>query len=303
MAKKASKKSTKPVSKAKPNSVGKAATKAAPKKPAKQISKKTAPKTAAKPKASAKPVRKVAAKPAGKVTKKVPALAAKPKGKPTAKPVAKPVVKVLVAPAPKKAAKPANAPAKTPAKKPTKKPAAKASAHATFTEPSHAQSPAVAMTGTPATPNTPIEQSRAFAIEAARLLSDDKCTDIVVLDVSKLTSLPDFIIIGSGTSDRQMRSVLDDVAELGTSTGHTIAHQSIDDRATWVLADFFDVVIHLFEPNTRAYYDLEMMWGDAPKVAWERAPGDKPKPRNRRVFVNAAGEESSTAPAPSPNED
>ncbi len=293
MAKKVNKKSSKPVSKAKPKlagkSAGKAATKAAPKK----VVKKTAVKAKAKP--AAKPARKVAAKPAAKVTKKVAANA-------KAKSAAKPVAKVAAAAVPKKAPQPAAPSAVKPVKKSAPKPAAKAaSPHATFTEPSHASSPSVAMTGTPATPNTPIEQSRAFAIEAARLLSDDKCTDIVVLDVSKLGAEQDFIIIGSGTSDRQMRSVLDDVAELGTASGHTIAHQSIDDRATWVLADFFDVVIHLFEPNTRAYYDLEMMWGDAPKVAWERASGDTPKHRNRRVIVNAANEESATAP--STNED
>jgi ribosome silencing factor RsfS/YbeB/iojap len=301
MAKKVNKKSSKPVSKAKPKLAGKSAGKAASKAAPKKVVKKTAVKAKAKP--AAKPARKVAAKPAAKpavkVTKKV---AANTKAKSAAKSVAKPVAKVAAAAVPKKAPQPAAPSAVKPVKKSAPKPAAKAaSPHATFTEPSHASSPSVAMTGTPATPNTPIEQSRAFAIEAARLLSDDKCTDIVVLDVSKLGAEQDFIIIGSGTSDRQMRSVLDDVAELGTASGHTIAHQSIDDRATWVLADFFDVVIHLFEPNTRAYYDLEMMWGDAPKVAWERAPGDTPKHRNRRVIVNAANEESATAP--STNED
>ena len=295
MAKKVTKKSTTPVSKTKAKAKVKAVGKAAPKPASKKTaSKAKTPASKAKAKPVAKPKSKAPAKVAAKVTKKAPAVATKAKAKPAGKPLAK----AAAAPTP------APAKAKKPAVKTVAKPAPIAP-HAAYTEPSHAQAPAVAMTGTPANPNTPIEQSRAFAIEAARLLSDDKCTDIVVLDVSKLTSLPDFIIIGSGTSDRQMRSVLDDVAELGTATGHTIAHQSIDDRATWVLADFFDVVIHLFEPNTRAYYDLEMMWGDAPKVAWERAPGDKPKPRNRRVIVNAAGEETSVSPAvaPSPNED
>lgn len=114
------------------------------------------------------------------------------------------------------------------------------------------------------------EKSREFAVEISRLLHDDKCTDVVLLDVRALSQVSDFIIIGSGTSDRQMRSALMHVEELGAKRGSPAFRTSIDGRASWVLADFVDVVVHLFEPNTRAHYDLEMLWGDAPRVAWER---------------------------------
>ncbi|MEK6703311.1 MAG: ribosome silencing factor [Planctomycetota bacterium] len=123
--------------------------------------------------------------------------------------------------------------------------------------------------------------TRDFAIEAARVLFDDKCTDIVLLDVSAVSSVTDFIIIGSGTSDRQMKSTLGDVAELARSVGHEVVRRSIDDRATWVLADFVDVVVHLFEPNTRAYYDLEMLWGEVPRIDWERS--EAPRRAQRAV--------------------
>lgn len=112
--------------------------------------------------------------------------------------------------------------------------------------------------------------TRAFAVEAARMLADDKCDDIILLDVSGLSQLSDFIIIGSGTSDRQMRSTADDVAELGLKHGSPLFRSDIDERATWIIVDFVDVVAHIFEPNTRAHYDLEMLWADAPRVAWER---------------------------------
>ncbi len=125
--------------------------------------------------------------------------------------------------------------------------------------------------------------TREFAIEAARLLLDDKCTDIVLLDVSAVSSVTDFIIIGSGTSDRQMKSTLGDVAELARSVGHEVVRRSIDDRATWVLADFVDVVVHLFEPNTRAYYDLEMLWGEVPRLDWERTEAPKARGGQRPV--------------------
>ena len=111
-----------------------------------------------------------------------------------------------------------------------------------------------------------------FAIECAKLLRDDKCSHVVVLDVSNLSEVTDYVLIASGTSDRQMNSTLDDLIELGEANKRTAFRTSKDDRSTWLLTDFVDVVVHLFEPNTRAYYDLEMLWGDAPKVAW-RGPG------------------------------
>jgi ribosome-associated protein len=112
--------------------------------------------------------------------------------------------------------------------------------------------------------------ARAFAIDVARMLFDDKCTDIVLLDVTGMSQVTDFIIIGTGTSDRQMRSVLMHVEDLGSTRGMRTFHSSTDDRATWLLADFVDVVVHLFEPATRTHYDLEMLWGDAPRIPWER---------------------------------
>ncbi|MBZ0172816.1 MAG: RsfS/YbeB/iojap family protein, partial [Phycisphaerales bacterium] len=61
--------------------------------------------------------------------------------------------------------------------------------------------------------------------------------------------------------------------ELGARHGFTAMRTNRDDRSTWLLADFVDVVTHLFEPNTRAYYDIEMLWGDAPRIEWRR-PGN-----------------------------
>lgn len=113
-------------------------------------------------------------------------------------------------------------------------------------------------------------QTLAFAVDAARLMSDDKCEDVIVLDVSGLSQLSDYIVIGSGTSDRQMRSTADEVAKLGDKHNSPVFRRNVDDRATWIVMDFVDVVAHIFEPNTRAHYDLEMLWADAPRVAWER---------------------------------
>ena len=114
------------------------------------------------------------------------------------------------------------------------------------------------------------EEALAFAIEAARMVRDDKCEDVVLLDVRELSQVSDFIIIGSGTSDRQMHSVLRHVEELGKSKGMPAFRSNADDRSTWLLVDLVDVVVHVFEPNTRAHYDIEMLWGDAHRIDWER---------------------------------
>ncbi len=111
---------------------------------------------------------------------------------------------------------------------------------------------------------------RQFAIEVARLVQDDKCEDVLVLDVRKLSQVSDYIVIATGTSDRQIKSVQHHAIELGEEQGNPVFGASGDEASTWVIADFVDVVLHLFEPNTRAYYDLETLWGDAARIAWER---------------------------------
>lgn len=113
-------------------------------------------------------------------------------------------------------------------------------------------------------------EAEAFAIESARMVADDKCEQVVVLDVRAISSITDYIVIASGTSDRQMTSILDHLAELGSGKGFSLLRSGVDEKATWVVADFGNVFVHIFEPNTRAHYDLEMLWGDAPRIAWER---------------------------------
>ena len=107
------------------------------------------------------------------------------------------------------------------------------------------------------------EEGSLFALEAARLLGNRHCTDVQVLDLRGISQVCDFIVIGSGTSDRQMRSVSEEVGKLGKETGHQWFRTNTDPSSTWIVVDFIDVVIHLFEPSRRAYYDLEDLWSDA----------------------------------------
>ena len=103
----------------------------------------------------------------------------------------------------------------------------------------------------------------AFAVSAARLLIDRHCEDVLLLDVSTVSQVCDFVLIGTGTSDRQMKSVADELAELGKEAGLPAFRKSVDSSTTWIVTDYITVVTHLFEPQLRAYYDLEDLWSDA----------------------------------------
>lgn len=123
------------------------------------------------------------------------------------------------------------------------------------------------------------EAARRFAIAAAESLKDDKCEDILVLDLRGRSQVTDFFVIASGTSEVQMRSSCEAVMALGKEQGFKAHTNNLrDGDADWFLIDFVDVVVHVFEPDTRIYYDLEMLWGDAPRLDWS---GDGGAVRNR----------------------
>lgn len=128
------------------------------------------------------------------------------------------------------------------------------------------------------------DRARGLAQLAARSLVEDKCTDVVVLDVRGRSQVSDYIVVASGTSDRQMRTAADSVRKIASGNGDPVVRSNLDERTTWVVLDCVDVVVHIFEPNARAHYDLEMLWGDAPRVAWEQ---HAPLQRERRSSTAA----------------
>lgn len=111
---------------------------------------------------------------------------------------------------------------------------------------------------------------RAFVIDAARLLKDLHCLDMIIFDVQGLSDLTDYILIASGTSDRQIKGVAGQITDLANEQGLERFGSERDTDSTWLVLDYVDTIIHIFEPATRAHYDLEMLWGDAPKIDWHR---------------------------------
>jgi len=116
------------------------------------------------------------------------------------------------------------------------------------------------------------------AIELARLAHDRHCQEVVVLDLRGVSPVTDFFVIATGTSDRQMASLALEASDLAAAMwNHPKFSINGLPQATWVLVDCIDVVVHLFEREHRSYYDLEMLWGDTPKVRWTRPAPRHPK--------------------------
>lgn len=107
-----------------------------------------------------------------------------------------------------------------------------------------------------------------FAVDAARTASELKCTDVSVLDLRGLSPVCDFIVLATGTSERQMRAVAQQIEDLGKERGSAPYRQSRDGGDTWIVVDFVDVVVHLFEPEQRAFYDLDGLWPEAERLKW-----------------------------------
>ena len=113
------------------------------------------------------------------------------------------------------------------------------------------------------------DAARAFAVDAARLMATDRCEEILVLDLRGISPVCDYFVIATGSSERQMRAVADHVEELAKSQGDSAFGVAGYEEGGWIVLDYVDVVIHVFDGEHRAYYSLETLWGDSPRVKWE----------------------------------
>jgi ribosome-associated protein len=102
--------------------------------------------------------------------------------------------------------------------------------------------------------------------DAVHAIESRKGENIVVLDLRGLSDAADFFVIASGTSDAHVRGIADGVIGALEDAGHPALHVEGLTTGRWVLLDFVDVVVHLFHPETRAFYRLERLWQDAPQL-------------------------------------
>jgi ribosome-associated protein len=123
----------------------------------------------------------------------------------------------------------------------------------------------------------PVPDARQRAVVAARAADDKQGVDIAVLDVGDIISITEAFVIVSASNTRQVRTIVDEVEAAVRAIGDDAAAspRSVEGLgdASWVLMDYRDVIVHVFLAETRAYYDLERLWADAPRIAWD-APAE-----------------------------
>ena len=108
------------------------------------------------------------------------------------------------------------------------------------------------------------------ACVCAQIAQDNKARDIVVLDMRELTPLYDFFVIVTGTSRRQIHTLAEEIDAAMRAEGD--ARMGIEgyEASKWVVQDYGDILVHVFDPDTRQYYTLEELWADAKRVDWVR---------------------------------
>lgn len=106
----------------------------------------------------------------------------------------------------------------------------------------------------------PAEVRRAVLLTLER-----KASDVVVLDLRGISSATDYFLLATGTSDTQVRAISDHVTRELRREGTRPAHAEGGRDARWVLIDYLDFVVHVFHPEVRSFYQLETLWGDAPR--------------------------------------
>jgi ribosome-associated protein len=119
----------------------------------------------------------------------------------------------------------------------------------------------------------PDSDSHERALIAAGAASAKSGDDIVVLDVADIISIIDVFVLVSASNTRQVKTIVDEVerALRDHDGSKPIGVEGMND-ATWVLLDFGDIVVHVFQEATRSYYDLDRLWGDAPRLHFDDRP-------------------------------
>ena len=128
----------------------------------------------------------------------------------------------------------------------------------------------------PLAPMKTARRSKKLPAEVTRAVQaalDKKAQDLVVLDLRNTPAFTDFFILCSGLNTRQVKAIADAVDETLRGLKLRSAHTEGYDRAEWVLMDYFNFVVHVFTPQTRAFYALERLWGDAEKIEINDEPG------------------------------
>ena len=111
-----------------------------------------------------------------------------------------------------------------------------------------------------------MEQSKMMLKLIYQALEDKKGEDIVMIDISQVSVLADYFVICSAGNDSQIQALVDNVDEKMHENGYQIRQQEGRNSGTWVLLDYGDVIVHIFERENRSFYNLERIWNDGKKI-------------------------------------
>src|SRR5882762_10467613 len=109
--------------------------------------------------------------------------------------------------------------------------------------------------------------SRKLALLCRELADNKKADDIVILDVRELSSVTDYFVIAAGTSEPHLRAIVDEITDK-LRDEYQLRPKAVDGtlHTAWIVLDYFDVIVHVMRTDVRERYDLETLWGDAPRV-------------------------------------
>jgi ribosome-associated protein len=118
--------------------------------------------------------------------------------------------------------------------------------------------------------------SKQLALLCREYADNKKAEDIMILDLRELSSVTDFFVIASGTSEPHLRAIVDEVTDR-LREEHEVRPRAVDGtlHTAWVVLDYFDVIVHVMRRDVRERYDLETLWGDAPRVKVRKKVAEK----------------------------
>lgn len=112
-------------------------------------------------------------------------------------------------------------------------------------------------------------EAKEMAALAVAALEDKKALDIKILDISDISTIADYFIIASGSNRNQVQAMADSVDETLGRAGHEVKNTEGYQNANWILMDFGDIIVHLFDEENRLFYDIERIWRDGKLVEKE----------------------------------